>query len=483
MYMAYKKFIKDIGILGLTQLVSAFSSIATLPVITKLLGAQNFGIWTQLLITISLVSTIASLNIPYALLRFLAGEKEYSKIQDGVWSSTTVMMITSLVAGTILIIFSKFISIFFGCSQFLIVILAIIIIFECLNQVFYNVLRVFQETSRFSIILVFQELGKAGLVILSVYLGYGLSGALLSFLVIRFIGFLILFNYTLKKVRFKLPKFLETEEYFSFSIPTIFNSISNWIIQSSDKYLVGFFLGSLFVGYYAPAYSISVFVMNFLVAPFSFLLPVILSKFYDENNTDQVKIYLKYSLKYFLLIAIPAVFGLSILSKQILSLLTTPEFAKQGFLVMPIVSLAMLSMGINAILAQIINIIKKTKIEGIIASISAILNLGLNFLFIPWLGIIGAAITTFISFTFLLVATYNYSLRYFKFKIDWLFIVKSIIASSLMALFVFWFNPSGLYKTISAIFLGILIYSILIVILKVFEKKEFILLKGLFKNT
>jgi len=51
-----------------------------------------------------------------------------------------------------------------------------------------------------------------------------------------------------------------------------------------------------------------------------------------------MKTYLAYSLKYFLLFAIPSLFGLCILSKQLLLIMTRPEFVAQGSLVLPIVA-------------------------------------------------------------------------------------------------------------------------------------------------
>ena len=75
-----------------------------------------------------------------------------------------------------------------------------------------------------------------------------------------------------------------------------------------------------------------------ILAPFSILLPSVLPKYYDENNIEKVRIFLKYSMKYFLLIAIPSAFGLSILSKPILLILTTPEIALNGYLITPFVA-------------------------------------------------------------------------------------------------------------------------------------------------
>ena len=104
--------------------------------------------------------------------------------------------------------------------------------------------------------------------------------------------------------------------------------------------------------------------------------------------------------------------------------------------------------------------------------IAALLNLGLNFIFIPKFGIMGAAITTLIAYTTVFIITWHYSFRGFKFNIDWKFISKSIFASILMTLFIFWFSPIGLSKTIIAIILGALLYGVLTFLLKSFTKEE-----------
>jgi len=51
-----------------------------------------------------------------------------------------------------------------------------------------------------------------------------------------------------------------------------------------------------------------------------------------------------------------------------------------------------------------------------------------------------------------------------------------------MSLFILWFTPVGLLKTIIAIILGALIYGILIFLFKGFDKKEIEFLKGFLKR-
>ncbi|MGA2418233.1 MAG: flippase [Candidatus Staskawiczbacteria bacterium] len=479
--MSYKKFTQDIGILGLVQLLNILSGLIVLPVITKILGAENYGVWTQITVTSGLISSIAVLGLPFALVRFLAGEKDKKEIQDGVWSVFTLIFCITIVISSILIFFSAPISKFFGCDKIFIPILGLIIIFGCLNQLFLNIFRTFQEIKKLSFLNIVAGLGESGLAILAIFLGYRLLGAILSLLIVQIIMFLIMGALIVKRVGIAVPKFLKIKEYLLFSLPAEISEIFLWVVQSSDKYFIGFFLGTIFVGYYAPAYTLGCVLFYFL-GPVMFLLPAILAKHHDENEIEKVKNYLKYSLKYFLMLAMPSVFGLSILSKQLLTIFSTAEIAQQSYNVVPLVALSFLLLGFCTIADQIIGLKKKTKISGGIWFIAAFLNFGLNFIFVPRFGIFGAAVTTLLAYACATALTWYYAMKEIQFEVDWQFILKSIFASFLMGLFIIWIKPIGFRSVITVITLSVLIYAILIFLLKSFEKKELEFVKTFFKG-
>ena len=195
--------------------------------------------------------------------------------------------------------------------------------------------------------------GETSLVIVAVFLGYGLYGAVVSFLLVRIITFLVLSVYVVLKIGFKIPDFSMAKKYFSFGLPTIADNISYWIVTSADRYFIVFFLGIAFVGYYAPAYSIGTLLTIFLF-PVAFMLSVMLPKLFDENNIVEVKKYLGHSLKYFLLIMSPSVFGLSILSKQLLLTFSTKEIAENAYMVVPFITCSIFLYGITYFFSQIL---------------------------------------------------------------------------------------------------------------------------------
>jgi len=126
---------------------------------------------------------------------------------------------------------------------------------------------------------------------------------------------------------------------------------------------------------------------------------------------------------------------------------------------------------------------KKTKKLAPIWILAAALNLGLNILLVPRIGILGAAITTLIAFSLALGAISYYSFKEFKFSIDWHFIIKSLIASAVMSLAVWLMAPQGNLDTILTVVAGVIIYGVVLLLLRGFSKEEFRFFWGLLRRS
>ncbi|MCE7698060.1 MAG: polysaccharide biosynthesis C-terminal domain-containing protein, partial [Methanobacterium paludis] len=309
--------------------------------------------------------------------------------------------------------------------------LSLIVFFACLNALLLNFFRTLQQMRRYSIFLLIQTYLGVFAVSYFAIKGFGIYMAASGLLIADLITFLIMITLIILDIGFKIPKFKNMREYLSFGLPTLPGNLSSWVVDSSDRYVIGILLGAAFVGYYSPGYTLGTIIVM-IVAPFSLLLPSILPEYYDNGEIGQVKIFLGYSLKYFLLIAIPSAFGLSILSKPILMILTTAEIASEGYLVTPFVALSTLLFGVYAIVGNMLVLEKKTKIIGTIWIIAAVLNLGLSILFVSYFGILGAAASTLIAYGIAFILTLYYSLKFFQFDFNLAFILKSVTASVLM---------------------------------------------------
>ncbi|NYT09581.1 MAG: oligosaccharide flippase family protein, partial [Methanosarcinales archaeon] len=282
------------------------------------------------------------------------------------------------------------------------------------------------------------------------------------------------------EIGFRVPKFIRMRDYLAFGLPTVPGNLSSWAVNSSDRYVIGILLGMAFVGYYSPGYTLGNAIQMY-VAPLGLLLPAILSIYYDENKLDEVKVVLEHSLKYFLLFAIPSSFGLSLLSKPLLAILSTPEIAAEGYLITPFVAVSTVFFGASVIINHVIVLMKKTTITGSIYILAAILNIGLNLILIPYIGIIGAAAATLVAYLSIFVLGIYYSLKYLKFNIEIQFIFKSIFASIVMSLVILRWNPVGLQSVLATIGVCAAVYGVVLLLLKGITRDEIAFFRSVFR--
>ena len=469
----YKLFVQRIGLVGITNVLIALSSLILLPIVTKSFTINDYGTFVIINTTISLIPALASLGLPYTMVRFLSAEKDKEKIKEDFYSISGIVLVSSFIISALLFLLSKNVgAVLFNGDINLARLVAVIVFLACINALLLNFFRTFQQMRRYSLILIIQTYLGVFLISYFAINGLGIFYAAIGILIANIISFSIMIIFIVSNIGFKIPKFKNMREYLAFGLPTIPANLSSWIVDSSDRYVIGILLGSAFVGYYSPGYTLgNILVM--VLAPFSILLPSVLPKYYEEKNTEKVRIFLKYSIKYFLLISIPAAFGLSILSKPILLILTTQAIALNGYLVTPFVAASAVLFGFYAIAGNILILEKRTKIMGSIWLIAAVLNLSLNIIFVPYVGILGAAAITLIAYLAAFILTIYYSSKSFKFDFDIIFILKSLVASIVMSGIILYLNPYGILNVIIAVVIGTVVYFVLLLIFKGIKTDEF----------
>ena len=81
----HKLFTQRIGLIGITNLLISLSGIILLPILTKTLPIEEYGLWVQIIVTIGLILPFANMGLSPAIVRFLAAEKDKKKIQEGFY--------------------------------------------------------------------------------------------------------------------------------------------------------------------------------------------------------------------------------------------------------------------------------------------------------------------------------------------------------------------------------------------------------------
>ncbi len=478
--MSHKRVARDIGLIAITQMFISLGGFFLLPIVTKMLGPDSYGIWAQINVTISLLYPLALFGLHMAFLRFLAAETDEAVIREGFYSIIFFVSATGSAISLAVYLLSDFLALtlfgdveasyFVKAGSFLILLTAV----DLVATFFFRISR---ETRIYAALSLFNSFGRLILILILLVLGFGIIGVIGGVFIIMLLEILISFVLIVRRIGFAFPKFTYIREYLRYSAPITPNSLIRWITESSDRFVIGFFLGVTSVGIYSAGYVIGGLIFQ-LMYPIQLILFPELSRLYDRLEIETVKFYLSISLKYFLLVAIPAVVGLSALAGPILNLFTTPQFAP-GAVVIPFIALSGLLAGIYQIVINVTHLVKKNRFNLIIHVLAAVSNLLLNLLLIPLVGFIGAAIATLISYTITAIVAILFSFRYIRFKIYWSPISKSVAASGFMAGIILLLPVHSVHNLLFAVASGMVLYVMIMVLIKGLDMRELGSLKDL----
>jgi O-antigen/teichoic acid export membrane protein len=203
---------------------------------------------------------------------------------------------------------------------------------------------------------------------------------------------------------------------------------------------------------------------------------------WSVSKKDNAKEIYSKILTYFFLVSMFVALGLSSLSKEVITIMTTSSY-HDAYLIVPIIALSYVLYGCYFILFVGINLKKKTKYQPFIVGFGAIINLILNFLFIPKYGMYGAAIATLISYLTLPITTHFISKKIYPIEYEWIRLIKIFLISLFIFIICLLISIdsviiSGFIKTI----LIIVSYPSLLYIFRFFRKDEKEKIKQLIKD-
>lgn len=245
--------------------------------------------------------------------------------------------------------------------------------------------------------------------------------------------------------------FRRLKELLYFGMPLVPLSLAHYIMTYSDRYFLRYFFGLNEVGLYGIGYKLASVISLLLFGFQKAWGPYVLST-YKGKEARRVfsKIY-----DYASIAICVAFLLLSLFAKEILLIFTTADYV-EAYKVVPFVVASIATYTFGGYFAFGIGIAKKNIHRAWGGAVAALINLGLNYMLIPPLGMIGAAIATVISFLVLGVVMMHISQRYYrveyKFKAN--FVMYLITAT--IILIAYKLLPSGLTFESICLKLGLL---------------------------
>jgi len=173
----YKLFAQRVGLVGITTLIVNLRGLILIPILTKTLGADAYGVWPIIKVTIALLSPLALLGLTTAMIRFLSAETDKTKIQEGFYSVIFVVFFVNLVLSlaVFLLADSFAVAILKDISAAtLIRIASVVIMLQALNLASLEFFSAFGRMKNYSGLMLLQTVAEVGFVAYFVLSGFGL---------------------------------------------------------------------------------------------------------------------------------------------------------------------------------------------------------------------------------------------------------------------------------------------------------------------
>lgn len=455
-----------------SQIVPAIMRIITIPIITRLFAPGEYGIYTLVLATVSVLVIIVGW-LPTSIIRFYPIYNRDSRLEE---FNSTILILAVLSVGIVFLAFTG--SILFAKALFskdlysLLRIGSLLFVVTAFFEILQYFLRVKRRVGWYSTFSVWKSVASVALgLALVLILRQGIEGLLWGALLSTAVILPVLWKVSVGKPLIKRSSISIklASQLARYGFPLVTANLAAWILNLSDRYVLEFFRGSHEVGVYSVSYNLSAQSIMFLASLFMLASGPIGMNIWENEGEKASQEFISKITKYYLIFSIAAVVGISALGKQIIRILTVQEYY-DGYRTIPFVTLGAFFLGLQQRYHAGLLFYKKTHLIMFSILSAGLLNLGLNFLLVPKYGYMAAAVTTLISYAFLLMMLVIASQRFFVWKFPIKTLGRVMSASMVMWVVVYYvgnsLTSSALFNLIVGICVGVVLYFIMLFLLR-----------------
>lgn len=393
-----QKLVKSTIYYSIGEIVPRIISFLLLPILTKYLTADEYGIVSYTNSVMTFVFVIATLSLNTFVLRHYYSSKDENSRKElignvflFIFGFNCILILLQMVFFPLTIDFFNINIPFKPYFQ-----LAIFNNFFDVISIIPLVLYRVKENAKGFLIL---SLSRTLLQFLMVYVFVviykeGLLGSYNARLIVNvpfmFIYVYMIYKNSIFKINFKLIK-----EALHFTLPILPGSLAFLFVSLSDRVILERYISLDQLGIFSVAITLATVLNIVIQALYKTFEPVLFKEYFNENFQEtNLKLYKVYLLAIFI-----GAFGASIFSKEFFIIATSGVF-REGYKLVPLFIVSVVIAGINTYLNILMIANKKQKLVSLISIISAVISVILNLIFIPYYGCYGAIIASAASFLF-----------------------------------------------------------------------------------
>jgi len=217
---------------------------------------------------------------------------------------------------------------------------------------------------------------------------------------------------------------------FLYGVPIVGGDIAFWFLRLSDRYILRIFRNASEVGIYAVGVDLSDRSLSMLVSLLATSSWPLVVQIWENEGVRPTSRFLTQLMRIYLIVCIPGTTGISLLSRPIIRLLADDAYY-EGYHVMTFIAAGVFLYGFQRWFQLILALHEKTFKILISVLAGAVLNILLNFIFVPSFGYKIAAVNNLLGYLVFTILVVLFSRKIMK----WRFPFKSLIRILLASLF------------------------------------------------
>lgn len=467
-----KQIGKDILFYVPAKVIPVITGFLGIAAYTRLLEPKEYGWYILLTTTISFVHAFAFGWSGYVIWRYF---EKYKNEQDlSRFLSTIVTALAALFF--IIALFWCLVTIFFTSyfeARFASLLRVGILVLGA--QAGYNmvltILQVNRQSVKYSLYTLVNSLGTLLLAVGLIYfLSWSVEGVLWASLIFMGGASCLELHQFYKNWRIS-PLYFSGRiltKLAAFGLPQIGISVGALILSIFDRYMIEAFRNTEEVGIYSAGYTLADMSIQIPLGVLMLAaLPVIVQTF-ENRREEETRLLFKKLFSLYLIFLVPAVFGIAALSRDVVEVLLGQPF-RLASAILPWVAAGTFFFGFSQYANIPFQLKEKPHLLLYLIILAGFLNIILNFILIPPLGILGAAYATLIAYFLYSIVSYTFSNRILRLLFPWQTLIRSVLASIGMYLILHLVKIDFVNKTLGLIMqivLGALSYFIILLLLK-----------------
>jgi O-antigen/teichoic acid export membrane protein len=458
----------------LSTVISAAGTIF----IAKLLGAENYGLYSIAINAPMLIANFRDWGMNTAITKYSAEyntQNQPQKIKSTILAGLTFELILGITLTIISFTLSGFLANTFERPTIapLIQISSLIILTGALINTATAAFTGLEKMHLNSIMLIVQSIVKTGLIIALVLLGFGTSGAVGGFITATLIAGLtgILLTYTMYNslpnlTKGKLEILTTTKTMLKYGTPISAVTILSGFLGQFYTYLMNYYVtgptGDAAIGNYNIALSFVVLITFFATPVLTMLLPAF-SKLDAKKDQQTLKNVFQYSVKYASLIVVPVTAMVMTLAQPAISTIFQGDYS-QAPLFLALLSIGYLSTALGHLsVSNLINGQGYTKFTMKMAVLTASIGFPLSYILISNYGVVGLIATSLTAYLPGLFIGLIFIKKQFGVSVDWLSSAKILLSSAIAAALTYLLNAFLVFSAPVELAVGVVVFVIVFI--------------------